>query len=170
MSNISVFILDQNQHGYYIHGRSPNGTTDVNMKELLMSLYREANAMSGTRGLQEESNEQLFIMKTNQSFRRQYESLFQNYYVSSRSVSFRERERDLVFVECPRSSSNSRRKRTLHGHASSILSESQQLSLRLHRSFVNGSSLCHSESIFPRETSGLRISSSCSTGPRRSTG
>ena len=92
VANISVFILDQSLHGYYIHGRSPNGKTDVNMKELLMNLYREANAMSGTRGLQDESKDQLFIMKTNQTFRRQYESLFQNYYVRERSRPLTETE------------------------------------------------------------------------------
>jgi meckelin len=81
VSNISVFILDENHHGYYIHGRSPHGMTDVNMKEILINFYREKNQMSGTRGLQDNSNEQIFIMKINRSFRKQYELLFRNYYV-----------------------------------------------------------------------------------------
>jgi len=81
VSNISVFILDQNQHGYYIHGRSPHGLTDVNMKQVIMNLHREENQMIGTRGLQNNSNEQIFIMKINKSFKKQYELLFQNYYV-----------------------------------------------------------------------------------------
>jgi meckelin len=92
VSNISVFILDQHYHGYYIHGRSPHGTTDVNMKDILMNFHREENRMSNTRGLQDNSEEQIFIMKINRSFRRQYELLFRNYYVriiipkSSRSL------------------------------------------------------------------------------------
>ncbi len=81
VSNISVFILDQNQHGYYIHGRSPHGLTDVNMKQVIMNLHREENQMIGTRGLQNNSSEQIFIMKINKSFKKQYELLFQNYYV-----------------------------------------------------------------------------------------
>jgi meckelin len=81
VSNISVFILDQHYHGYYIHGRSPHGTTDVNMKDILMNFHREENRMSNTRGLQDNSEEQIFIMKINRSFRRQYELLFRNYYV-----------------------------------------------------------------------------------------
>ncbi|CAF3878723.1 unnamed protein product [Rotaria sp. Silwood1] len=80
VSNISVFILNDNYRGYYIHGRSPHGMTDVNMKEILINLYREENRMSGTRGLQANSDEQIFIMKINRSFRTQYESLFRNYY------------------------------------------------------------------------------------------
>lgn len=82
VSNISVFILDQPCHGFYIHGRSPHGMTDVNMKELLMNFYREENSQCGTRGLQDNSPDQLFIMKINRSFYRQYKSLFENYNVS----------------------------------------------------------------------------------------
>ena len=82
VANISVFILDQYTHGYYIHGRSPHGLTDVNMKEVLMNLYREESGTSSTRGLQDNSDEQIFIMKVNRSFRKQYQALFQNYLVS----------------------------------------------------------------------------------------
>jgi meckelin len=81
VSNISVFILDQNRHGYYIHGRSPHGTTDVNIKDMIMNLERESRLMSGTRGLQANSKEQIFIMKINREFRIQYELLFRKYYV-----------------------------------------------------------------------------------------
>jgi len=81
VSNISVFILDQNCHGYYIHGRSPHGTTDVNMKDMIMNLERESRLMSGKRGLQANSKEQIFIMKINREFRIQYELLFRKYYV-----------------------------------------------------------------------------------------
>ncbi|CAF0721542.1 unnamed protein product [Adineta steineri] len=79
VSNISVFILDQNRHGYYIHGRSPHGTTDVNMKDMLMNLERESRMLSGTRGLQANSTEQIFIMKINRTFRTQYDLLFRKY-------------------------------------------------------------------------------------------
>ncbi len=81
VSNISVFILDQNRHGYYIHGRSPHGITDVNMKDMVMNLERESRSMSGTRGLEANSIEQIFIMKINKAFRIQYELLFRKYYV-----------------------------------------------------------------------------------------
>jgi hypothetical protein len=58
--------------------------TDVNMKEILMNFNREQNQMSGTRGLENNSNEQIFIMKINRDFRKQYELLFRNYYVRIR--------------------------------------------------------------------------------------
>lgn len=81
VSNISVFILAENQYGYYIHGRSPHGHTDVNMKDMVMNLEREARSLSGTRGLEANSSDQLFILKMNRTFRIQYELLFNKYSV-----------------------------------------------------------------------------------------
>jgi meckelin len=80
--NISLFILDKSHHGYYIHGRSPHGITDVNIKEMILNLQREAQSQSATRGLQGDSTEQIFIMKIDRAVRREYETLFQSYYVS----------------------------------------------------------------------------------------
>jgi meckelin len=82
VSNISVFILDQNHHGYYIHGRSPHGITDVNLKDMIMNLERESRMLSGTRGLEANSTEQIFIMKINRSFRIQYDLLFRKFSVT----------------------------------------------------------------------------------------
>lgn len=81
VSNISVFILDQSRHGYYIHGRSPHGITDVNIKDMIMNLDRESRLMSPTRGLEANSIAQLFIMRINRAFRAQYDSLFRQYSV-----------------------------------------------------------------------------------------
>ena len=85
VSNISVFIVDENQHGYYIHGRSPHGLTDVNMKDMVMNLEREARSLSGTRGLEANSSDQLFILKINRAFRMQYELLSNKYSVDNLS-------------------------------------------------------------------------------------
>jgi meckelin len=82
VSNISVFILTYNLYGYYIHGRSPHGTTDVNMKDMIMNLERESKQMSGTRGLQPKSDEQTFIIKSDRSFRKQYDYLLGSYQVN----------------------------------------------------------------------------------------
>jgi hypothetical protein len=57
------------------------------MKEILMNFHREKNRMSGTRGLQANSNEQIFIMKINGNFRKQYELLFRHYYVRNSLIS-----------------------------------------------------------------------------------
>lgn len=88
VSNISVFILAENKYGYYIHGRSPHGTTDVNMKEMVINLERESRQMSGTRGLEPQSTEQTFIIRVDGAFRGQYDSILQTYQVRA------ERRRD----------------------------------------------------------------------------
>ena len=41
MSNVSVFILENSQFGYYIHGRSVHGRADTDMKEMHENLRRE---------------------------------------------------------------------------------------------------------------------------------
>ena len=41
MCNISVMALTQANHGYYIHGRSVHGYSDVNMKQINDMLQRE---------------------------------------------------------------------------------------------------------------------------------
>ena len=38
---ISVFVLTQNNYGFYIHGRSVHGFADTNMKEIKTQLKRE---------------------------------------------------------------------------------------------------------------------------------
>ena len=83
VSNISVFMLTDNLYGYYIHGRSPHGTTDVNMKDMILNLERESKQMIGTRGLQAKSDEQTFIVKIGPSFRRQYDILLGTYRVKN---------------------------------------------------------------------------------------
>jgi hypothetical protein len=51
------------------------------MKEILINMHREGSGQSGTRGLQDNSDEQIFILKINRAFRKQYVLLFQNYNV-----------------------------------------------------------------------------------------
>jgi meckelin len=50
ISNISLFILDQSLHGYYIHGRSPAGKADSNLDELLSFLEEEGGGRAKGRG------------------------------------------------------------------------------------------------------------------------
>jgi hypothetical protein len=75
LCNISVFILDQHQHGYYIHGRSPFGMADVNIRDMLNNFERESRSLSGSRGLQIDSNEQIFTMTIHRTIRQQYDRL-----------------------------------------------------------------------------------------------
>jgi hypothetical protein len=71
----------ENHYGYYIHGQSPHGTTDLNMKEMLLNLERETNKTIGGRGLGPKSDDQLFIIRVDKVFRSQYELLLRNYQV-----------------------------------------------------------------------------------------
>lgn len=39
--NISLFIMDEPCHGYYVHGQSPHGFADTDRKELNTNLAKE---------------------------------------------------------------------------------------------------------------------------------
>ena len=41
LSNISVFILNHDTFGYYIHGRSVHGCADTGLREMAENLRRE---------------------------------------------------------------------------------------------------------------------------------
>lgn len=41
MSNVSVFIMANGEYGYYIHGRSVHGCSDVGMDEMSEMIKRE---------------------------------------------------------------------------------------------------------------------------------
>ncbi|CDW85678.1 meckelin isoform 4 [Stylonychia lemnae] len=55
MSNISVLMFDNQFHGYYIHGRSPYGQSEVSSENLRKSLEYEITGKAQMRGLTEES-------------------------------------------------------------------------------------------------------------------
>jgi meckelin len=49
--NISVLMFDNSFHGYYIHGRSPYGQSDVGLDILTKSLLYEEGGKAQQRGL-----------------------------------------------------------------------------------------------------------------------
>lgn len=51
VANISVMVLDEYLHGYYIHGVSPNGSAETGLDELLENLIKEATGKSRARGI-----------------------------------------------------------------------------------------------------------------------
>lgn len=59
VANISLFILDQSLHGYYIHGQSPSGKADSNIDELLKFLDEEQSGRVKGRGLIEKDGDHL---------------------------------------------------------------------------------------------------------------
>ena len=58
VANISVFILDDILHGYYLHGMSPIGKADVNYDELLQFLKAEGSGHMRNRGLENDRVEE----------------------------------------------------------------------------------------------------------------
>jgi len=59
LSNISVFILDEILHGYYIHGCSVHPATDVNMLRMRTNLADESEGKTPPRGLSNKTVEEL---------------------------------------------------------------------------------------------------------------
>ena len=58
VSNISLFILDDYLHGYYIHGLSPFLKADVNYDELFGYLNQEGTGVARSRGLENDNIEE----------------------------------------------------------------------------------------------------------------
>ncbi len=72
MSNVSVFVMSNAQYGYYIHGRSPNGVADTNIKQMKISLQKEENDLVAGRGLLPDSKNQVFSISLVSKLRKQY--------------------------------------------------------------------------------------------------
>ena len=51
VSNISIFIFDESVHGYYIHGQSPGGISEVTTEEIEKILKLESKGGLRGRGL-----------------------------------------------------------------------------------------------------------------------
>lgn len=64
LANISLLIMNEKFHGYYIHGKSVHSTADTSMEELNACLLKEAADMVPRRGLGSSSqlNFELFVM------------------------------------------------------------------------------------------------------------
>ncbi|XP_070575906.1 meckelin-like [Ptychodera flava] len=77
MSNVSIFLLLNRCFGYYIHGRSPHGKADTNMKEMQEQLKREEENLVGQRGLLPNNEQQTFEMLVQLKLREQYDKIMQ---------------------------------------------------------------------------------------------
>lgn len=75
MSNVSIFILENNRYGYYIHGRSVHGRADTNMWQMNEQVKREEDDLCGKRGLEPNSELQTFEIEVPLRFREQYEDV-----------------------------------------------------------------------------------------------
>eukprot|EP00762_Andalucia_godoyi_P006626 ANDGO_04990.mRNA.1 hypothetical protein len=62
LANISVFILRESHHGYYIHGRSVHPNSDATMLELRHNMQKEEDNVVAQRGMMPDSDCQTFEM------------------------------------------------------------------------------------------------------------
>ncbi len=77
VSNISVFILDEQLHGYYIHGQAPFGKADANLDELLRFLEEERKGKVRSRGFPgSEEDSQSYEMYISYTMRTIYDGLY----------------------------------------------------------------------------------------------
>ena len=72
-------LLDINDiDRFYIHGRSPHGYADTNMREMRDQLKKEANELTGRRGLEHDNDQQTFEVFIPPALRDQYNTVFAN--------------------------------------------------------------------------------------------
>jgi meckelin len=75
---VSVFILQDALHGYYIHGRSVHGYADTDMWEMREHLRKEEENLTGQRGLVPDSDQQTFEMYVPPLLRQQWNNVLLN--------------------------------------------------------------------------------------------
>ena len=80
VSNISVFILDDSLHGYYVHGKSPFGRADTSLNELIKNLTEEEKGKIKKRGLSQEDKDdvQTFEIYISYNMRMIYDGLYKD--------------------------------------------------------------------------------------------
>jgi meckelin len=76
VSNVSMLIFVEECFGYYIHGRTVHTYADCNMTGLHDNLKREEDGLTGTRGLEPNSDVQVFEVYCTREFREQYDRIF----------------------------------------------------------------------------------------------
>ncbi|KAJ3057841.1 Meckelin, partial [Quaeritorhiza haematococci] len=75
IANVSLLILDERCHGYYIHGRSCHPSADTDMAELNGNLKREESDMVPRRGLND-TDQQSFEIFVAKNFRETYDKIY----------------------------------------------------------------------------------------------
>lgn len=83
LANISAFVMDEQYHGYYVHGRAVHPHSDVNMYTMQANIQAESDGNLPWRGLTQSSREDLngasndvFEMYIPDTIREEYDTLF----------------------------------------------------------------------------------------------
>lgn len=77
VSNVSMFILSQANFGYYIHGHSPTGRSDLDLGGLIMMLAAENVGVAARRGIATDSDDHTYRMALPSSFRQAFNRLYE---------------------------------------------------------------------------------------------
>ena len=78
LSNVSLIILEDKYHGYYIHGRAVHGFADTDMWEMRTHLRKEEEDITGYRGLLPNTNRQTFEIHIPVAVRDQWDKVLMN--------------------------------------------------------------------------------------------
>ena len=77
-ANISILALTHRHRGYYLHGKSVFGHAEVDVAQMRENLDEEANANTTQRGLEPQSDEQLFEVYLPAAVRDKWDALLLN--------------------------------------------------------------------------------------------
>ncbi|KAK4468022.1 hypothetical protein MN116_008200 [Schistosoma mekongi] len=76
VTNISVFIFAQSNFGYYIHGHSPTGRSDVDLGGITQMLSIENEGIAPKRGITPDSHDHTYRMALPSGLRQTFDRLY----------------------------------------------------------------------------------------------
>ena len=75
LSNVSLFILDRQFRGFYVHGRSVHPYSDTDLNEMSNNLKREERDLVAKRGLGG-TDQQAFTLFVTATFRKMFDKIY----------------------------------------------------------------------------------------------
>ncbi|CAH8533649.1 unnamed protein product [Schistosoma turkestanicum] len=76
VANVSVFLFAQSNFGYYIHGHSPTGHSDVDLGGITQMLSIENEGIAPKRGITPDSNDHTYRMALPSGLRQTFNRLY----------------------------------------------------------------------------------------------
>ena len=76
VANVSVFILSQNNFGYYIHGHSPTGQSDVDLEGIVNILTSESEGIVTKRSITNDTDDHTYRMALPSGLRNTFNRLY----------------------------------------------------------------------------------------------
>ncbi|CAH8578368.1 unnamed protein product [Heterobilharzia americana] len=76
VANVSVFIFAQANFGYYIHGHSPTGRSDIDLGGIIQILSVESEGIAPRRGITPDSDDHTYRMALPSGLRQAFDRLY----------------------------------------------------------------------------------------------